>query len=81
MASLCPHRTLLIWPVTGHNMDFSSGRLNFNAERYSLMDTKSIDTKDLKKVKIGSGGGIRFAAKDTKDCKKVKMGSGGGIHF
>jgi hypothetical protein len=48
------------------------------------MATKPKDTKDPKKVKIGSGGGIRFAdkdTKDTKDTKKVKLGTGGGIHF
>jgi hypothetical protein len=57
------------------------------------MATKSTDTKDPKKVKIGGGGGIKFGDKDikdikdikdtrdTKDTKKVKLGGGGGIRF
>jgi hypothetical protein len=51
------------------------------------MATKSTDTKDPKKVKIGGGGGIKFGdkdikdTKDTKDTKKVKLGGGGGIRF
>jgi hypothetical protein len=48
------------------------------------MATKSTDTKDPKRVKIGGGGGIKFGdkdIKDTKDTKKVKLGGGGGIRF